>query len=253
MTKAFVGFGLATVISLAAAPVASGADDQLFRERIAPILERRCVHCHGGSTPKGNLSLTTAAGASKGGDGGPAVVPGKPDESLLLEMISGEKPAMPQKEKPLANDEVAAIRNWIETGASWPAGLTLRDRRFDGQSWWAFEPLVAAQAAGDHARSGSERRSTRSSWPSCKSTGYEPSPEADRRTLIRRLSFDLLGLPPAPDEIEQFLSDRSPERVRNPRRSAAGQPSLRRAMGPALARRRPLRRYSRLRQGQAPE
>ena len=209
VTKAFVGFGLATVISLAAAPARSGGDDQLFRERIAPILERRCVHCHGGSTPKGNLSLTTADGASKGGDGGPAIVPGKSDESLLLEMISGEKPAMPQKEKPLANDEVAAIRNWIETGASWPAGLTLRDRRFDGQSWWAFEALVAPRPPA-----------TRSQWAKgpidafilaeLQKHGLQPGPEADRRTLIRRLSFDLVGLPPACDEIEQFLSDRSP-------------------------------------------
>ena len=112
----------------------SAADDQLFRDKVAPVLERRCVHCHGERAPKGNLSLTTSAGALKGGDSGPAVVPGKPDESLLLEMISGDQPAMPQKEKPLSRDEVAAIRRWIETRRSWPAGLTLSDRRFEGQS-----------------------------------------------------------------------------------------------------------------------
>ncbi len=95
MLKAIKILGLA--ISIAAAPSASSADDQYFTQRIAPILERRCVHCHGDSTRKGNLSLATASGAFKGGDSGPAVVPGKPDESLLVEMISGDKPAMPQK------------------------------------------------------------------------------------------------------------------------------------------------------------
>ena len=181
----------------------AAADDQFFRDQVAPILERRCVHCHGGSAPKGNLSLTTAAGASKGGDGGPAVVPGKPDESLLIEMISGDKPAMPQKEKPLSNDETAAIRSWIETGASWPAGLTLSDRRFEGQ------------AGGPSSRSRHpNRRRSASPWvrtpidafilAELQKHGLEPSPEADRRTLIRRLSFDLIGLPPTPEELEHF-------------------------------------------------
>ena len=82
--------------------------------------------------------------------------------------------------------------------------------------------------------------------------GLKPSPEADRRTLIRRLSFDLIGLPPTPEEIEAFVQDPNPERLRSTRRPPARQPPLRRALGPALARRRPLRRHSRLRQGQAP-
>ena len=115
--KAIVGFGLAISIALAIGSRASQADDQFFRDNIAPVLERRCIHCHGEQAPKGNLSLTTASFARKGGDGGPAIVPGKPDESVLLEMISGDKPAMPKKETPLSKDEVARIRHWIETGA----------------------------------------------------------------------------------------------------------------------------------------
>ena len=207
--KAIVGFGLLSAIALSDVPFASGADDDVFRSRIAPILERRCVQCHGDSTQKANLSLASAAGALKGGDGGPAIVPGKPDESLLLEMISGDKPAMPQKSKPLSREEVAGIRNWIEAGATWPAGLKLVDRRLEGQSWWAFEPLETP-----------EPPASRSPWArtpidafilaNLEKHGLKPSPEADRRTLIRRLSFDLIGLPPAPEDVEQFLKDGSP-------------------------------------------
>ena len=131
-------------------------------------------------------------------------MPGKPDESLLVEMISGANPAMPQKGKPLSHDEVASIRKWIETGASWPAGLTLSDRRFDREKWWAFEPLDAAQPP-----------STQSRWvrtpidafilADLRKRGLEPSREADRRTLIRRISLDLTGLPPTPLDLERFL------------------------------------------------
>jgi mono/diheme cytochrome c family protein len=206
--KAVVGVGLAISIAVAVVPSASRADNQFFLERIAPVLERRCVHCHGGRAPKGNLSLTTSAGALKGGDGGPAVVPGKPDESLLVEMISGDKPAMPQKQKPLSKDEVAAIRGWIETGASWPAALTLSDRRSEGQKWWAFEPLEKPKPPA-----------AQSPWvrtpidafilAELRKHGLEPSRLTARRTLIRRLSFDLTGLPPSPEELERFLHDQS--------------------------------------------
>jgi hypothetical protein len=207
LMKVIVGFGFAT--SIAAAPSASGADDQFFRQRIAPILERRCLHCHGDSTRKGNLSLSTASAAFKGGDGGPAIVPGKPGESLLLEMISGEKPAMPQKDKPLSLEDVAVVRDWIESGAAWPAGLTLADRRLEGQRWWAFEPLESPRPP----RPGSPWVRTPIDafiLAELEKHGLKPSREADRRTLIRRLSFDLIGLPPTPEEVEHFLQDESP-------------------------------------------
>ncbi len=182
--KAIVGFGLAISVVLAIGSRASQADDQFFRDNIAPVLERRCIHCHGEQAPKGNLSLTTASLARKGGDGGPAIVPGKPDESVLLEMISGDKPAMPKAEKPLSKDDVARIRHWIETGASWPVGHVLRDRGFGDQKWWAFEPLKPP-----------EPPASRTAWvrtpidafilAELEKHGLKPSGEADRRTLIR--------------------------------------------------------------------
>ncbi len=119
------------------------ADEAFFRDKVAPIFERHCVVCHQGEKPKGGLSLATVGGLQKGGQSGSVVEQGKPDESLLIEVISGDKPAMPQKARPLSNDEVAAIRQWISDGAVWPQNLTLRDRRLAGadDQWWSLQPL----------------------------------------------------------------------------------------------------------------
>ncbi len=210
LMKRIVSLGLAAWLGTMTAGDARAALDQSFRQQVAPILERRCVQCHGSLSPKGNLSLTTAAGVLKGGDGGPAVVPGKPEESLLVDMISGDPPEMPKKSKPLSKQEVAIIRTWIEEGASWPEGLVLKDRRLEGQKWWSLEPLKQpAVPAAQH-----------SAWvktpvdafvlDKLQQQGLRPSPEADRPTLIRRLCFDLLGLPPYPAEIDRFVADQSP-------------------------------------------
>ena len=196
-----------------AGPLAAHAaePDRLFREQVAPILEMRCVHCHGVELPKGGLSLTTRAGLLKGGENGPAVVPGKPEESPLLEMISGDAPAMPQKDKPLSREQVDGLRRWVEQGARWPEGLALRDRRFEGQGWWAFRPLTRPPlpATRERARTGTPIDAFILSRLEAERLRF--SPEADRRTLIRRLTFDLHGLPPTPEEIDGFLRDHGPD------------------------------------------
>ena len=115
--------------------------DDLFRTVIAPLLERRCVHCHGDDTLKGNLSITSLGALVRGGKSGPAVEPGEPDESLLIEKISGDKPEMPQKGQPLEKEQVAALRQWVKEGARWPDGVVLRDRRIEDEKWWAIQPL----------------------------------------------------------------------------------------------------------------
>ena len=122
--------------------IAHADDDLLFREQIAPILEKRCVSCHSAKVAKGGLSLDSRAALFKGGDGGPPVEPGRPDESLLIEKIQGTKPEMPKSGDPLVKPEVDVLRRWITEGARWPEGLTLVDRKFDGETWWAFRPLT---------------------------------------------------------------------------------------------------------------
>jgi mono/diheme cytochrome c family protein len=209
-SKKAVGLNSVLCLALFAARIATAADDSLFRDKVAPVFEARCVHCHGDDSPKGKFSLAKASGLLKGGDSGPAVVPGKPDESILLDMISGAKPEMPQKDKPLSKQEVEIIRSWIEQGANWPGNLTLKDGRFEGRKWWAFEPLKRPDVPSFQGSTWVRTPIDALVLASLEKHKLKPSPEADRGTLIRRLSFDLLGLPPTPEEVEAFVHDPRP-------------------------------------------
>ena len=191
------------------------ADDAYFRDKVAPIFERHCVACHQGEKPKGELSLATAGGLAKGGEHGAVVEPGKPDESLLIEAISGDRPAMPKKARPLSKTDVAVIRKWIADGAAWPPDFTLRDKRLAGadDGWWSLQalqrpavPVVKSSPAGS-----TWVRTPIDAFIAAKLTekNLAPSIEADRRSLIRRLTFDLHGLPPTPAEVAAFLADQS--------------------------------------------
>ncbi len=205
-----IAVGLGILLALSARTFAA-EPDRVFREQVAPIFEKRCVHCHGAELPKGGLSLTTGAGLNRGGKNGPAVVAGKPEESPLLDMVSGDEPVMPQKGKPLSKEEVESLRRWIDQGAHWPGGLALRDRRFDGQGWWAFQPLKRPAPPAVRERAWVRTPIDAFVLGRLEAERLHHSPEADRRTLIRRLTFDLHGLPPTPEEIARFLNDEDPD------------------------------------------
>jgi cytochrome c553 len=205
-----IAVGLGTVLVLSTGTGAA-EPDRLFHEQVAPIFETRCIHCHGAELPKGGLSLSTRAGLVRGSKNGPAVVPGKPEESPLLEMVSGDAPTMPQKDKPLSKEQVEGLRRWIEQGARWPEGLALRDRRFDGQGWWAFQPLNRPASPAVRERAWVRTPIDAFILGRLEAERLHYSPEADRRTLIRRLTFDLHGLPPTPEEVDRFLDDRAPD------------------------------------------
>lgn len=189
------------------APAGLWADEAFFRDRVAPVFEAHCVGCHSGSKPKGGLSLETHSKLAKGGDSGAAVVPSKPDAGTLLEYISGEQPEMPKDAKPLSPDDVAAIRSWIETGAAWPAELELSDKKQNDTDWWSLKPL-SRPAVPDEQSSWIRTPVDAFIVARLKQNGLNPSPDADRRTLIRRLYFDLIGLPPSTAEVESFGADR---------------------------------------------
>ncbi|MBL8850946.1 MAG: DUF1549 domain-containing protein, partial [Planctomycetaceae bacterium] len=195
----------ATCLVLAAA-VFARADDE-FRTHVAPVLERRCVRCHSGAKPKGDVDLSSAVGAAKS-DG--LIVPGRPDDSLLIEVIAGDKPQMPESGDPLSPDQIAALRNWIAAGANWPADVTLHD---DPSDWWSLRPLESPELPdlGDRDREWARTPIDLFIAATLREQGLSPSPEADRRTLIRRVTFDLTGLPPTPEEVEQFVSNANPQ------------------------------------------
>ena len=185
----------------------STEDLAFFRERVAPILEKRCVSCHGVAGPKGGLVLSSREDLQKGGSLGPGLVVGNAEESLIVDKVSGGSPEMPKKATPLSAAQVADLRTWIDRGAAWPAGLTLRDRHLEGLAWWAFAPLVRP-AVPEVKTTGWARTSIDAFiLDQLEKSGLKPSPEADRRVLIRRLTFDLHGLPPTPAEIDAFLND----------------------------------------------
>ena len=188
-------------------PTAAGR----FDAEIAPLLAAHCLECHNASDKKGGLDLTQQATTLVGGDSGPALVAGNADESLLWQRIRDDE--MPPK-KPLAAAEKALLREWIAGGAVW--GTTPIDRlRYTtstraGYDWWSLQPV--------RRREPPVVRDT--AWPrtpidhfviaKLEEAGLAPTPPADRRTLIRRLSFDLTGLPPTPDEVAAFVADADP-------------------------------------------
>jgi cytochrome c553 len=173
---------------------------QFFEEKIRPLLAARCWGCHGDAKVSG-LRLDSLPGMLAGGRLGPALKPGDARASLLIEAVRREHPRLKMPPDGRLDDaEIAALEQWIQSGAPWPettASLNVRgDRRItpNDRNWWAFRPLQKPPGNIDslvHARH--------------RELGLSPAPPADRRTLIRRLSIDLTGLPPSPELVDEFL------------------------------------------------
>jgi hypothetical protein len=180
-----------------------------FARDLAPILEQHCIRCHQPSNKKGGLSLATFADLKSNG----YVVAADPDASYLAEVVAtpaGEKPLMPKEGAPLSAQEVSTIRSWIREGAHWPDGVVVKDRAKADQDWWSLRPLAAAEPA--LAGIPAEWRSNpidRFIYARVAAAGLKPNPPADRRTLVRRVSYDLTGLPPTLEETAAFVSDDS--------------------------------------------
>ncbi|MFN0018239.1 MAG: DUF1553 domain-containing protein [Pirellulaceae bacterium] len=188
------------------------AADPDFDRSIAPILASRCLDCHNSAEKKGGLDLSQVKTAEAGGDSGKVLVAGKLNESLLWERI--EKSEMPPK-KPLPENERAAIKDWIAAGAKWgtspidPYKYTTAARA--GYDWWSLQPLVRPEPPQIKSTPWSKNAVDAFVLAKLQARGLAPSSQADRRTLIRRLYFDLIGLPPSPEDVEAFAKDDSPD------------------------------------------
>jgi len=189
-----------------------------FERDIRPLLHARCIECHGLEKQKGGLRLDNKTAAMKGGASGPAIVPGKSAESELIRRVSSADATerMPSKGDPLTAREIALLRAWIDVGAEWPETEKLATgeaKRAEKATWWSLQPVARVEPPAlkgipaDWASSPIDRFI----FAKLTERGLKPNPPADRRSLIRRLTYDLTGLPPSPEEVETFIKDTDPK------------------------------------------
>ena len=176
-----------------------------------PLLKARCLKCHGPIKPKGKLNLSSPRSLARGGSSGPVVVPGNLDESTLWDLVSSDE-MPPKPEEPLSADEKGLLRRWIEQGAK-----NLPSAAEVSADCAGHRPLgVRAAGSAAAARVRDDRRRVRTPvdrfiQKALEDRGLTLGPDADRATLIRRVSFDLTGLPPRPEEIAAFVGDPDPD------------------------------------------
>lgn len=181
--------------------------DEFFNSKIEPLLKQRCYECHSHEKKmKGGLTLDSKSGWEQGGDSGPTLVAGKPEQSLLIKMVrwSDDEHQMPPKEK-LPSAEIALLEEWVRRGA--PDPRVMVKKRPTESDWWSLKPLVMPKVPEVAGVQHPVDRFIRARLAERK---IVPSPEADRRTLIRRVMFDLHGLPPSQAEVEAFVKDADP-------------------------------------------
>jgi len=191
---------------------------QFFENRIRPVLVNNCYKCHSQQAEKvrGGLVLDTREGLLKGGDTGPSISPGDPERSLLIKAIryTDADLQMPPKGNKLPDSAIADLEAWVKTGAPDPRVATASQKAWTDSNkahWWAWQPLTKPPVP----------EVKDSAWPKTpidnfvlaklEEKGLKPNPPSDKRTLIRRATFDLTGLPPTPKEVEDFVNDDSPD------------------------------------------
>jgi hypothetical protein len=194
------------------------ADVAFFEAKVRPLLVERCHACHSTKAKKqrGGLLLDNRPAILAGGDSGPALVPGHPESSLLVKAVhyTGPDLQMPPTGR-LPAHEVAVLEAWIKRGAPFPgpavaAGTQKTVNIAAGRTFWSFQPLRESAPGETKQKGWAQRRIDNFLLAAMEKRGLAPSPAASRETLIRRVAFDLVGLPPTPEEVEAFVKDTSP-------------------------------------------
>ena len=183
-----------------------------FETEVRPLLVERCQECHGSQMQSNGLRLDSQAALLRGGENGPAIVPGQPQQSLLIKAVRHEEGwDMPPK-SPLSADQIATLEQWVAQGGYWPQDDVppVAEAAQAAAQHWAFQPIQSPVPPAVNNRA----------WPltpvdqfvlaRLEQAGLTPAPEADRRTLLRRLSYSLRGLPPRDEDVASFVRDSSP-------------------------------------------
>jgi len=207
-----LAIGAAALFAPAVARAQSSAEVEDFETHVRPVLVERCQSCHGPDKQKGGLRIDSRKMLLEGGDSGPAIEPGKPDDSLLVRAIrrSGDL-KMPPKEA-LPKEQAAVLERWVAGGAPWPEAKapTAATRKEVWARHWAFQPVADPKPP---AVDSAWVRNPVDAFIKARldAEGLAPSPEADRFTLIRRVTYDLTGLPPTAEEVSAFVADPDPD------------------------------------------
>ncbi len=192
----------------------------LYRDHIQPIFEKHCIECHGGGKIRSGLDLTQRQNLISGGDTSPAIVPGDAKASLLYQMVAHQtEPYMPYKEERLSEEDISRIGEWIDLGAPYPEEsaavanaepLELQVTEAD-RDFWSFRPLSNPTPPETVGSGWAKTPIDRFILSRLEEKGIGPTPVAPEQKLIRRLYFDLIGLPPSPEEVQAFVEDESPD------------------------------------------
>ncbi len=193
---------------------ADESGDALFENHIRPVLLEKCFGCHGGNKVSGGLRIDSRESLMTGGDSGTAIIPGDPDGSLLIKAISRHEDVSampPEKKDALRPEQIAAFKHWIRQGARWPA----TSEKFEAIKHWAFQPIQEFAPPQVSDVEWSKNSIDAFIYARQEHAGVKPAPLADKKTLIRRATFDLTGLPPTPEEVAAFEQNDSPEAYAN--------------------------------------
>jgi hypothetical protein len=190
-----------------------------FEAKVRPVLAEQCFKCHGPDKQKGHLRLDSRAAVLTGGDSGPAVLPGHPEKSLLVKAINhaSDELKMPPTKK-LTRERIADLTRWVRMGAPWPVGeaATAASRKGELQvtdkdrAFWAFQKVKRPPLPAVKDPTWGINPIDRFILAGLEAKGLRPNPPAGKRELIRRLTYNLIGLPPTPEEVEAFVNDPSP-------------------------------------------
>jgi cytochrome c553 len=210
------------LMALLASPAwANPADEEFFEKEVRPILVARCYECHSAkkAEPAGGLRVDSLEALLQGGDTGAAIKPGSAKESLLIDAVNyGDVYQMPPKTR-MPAAEIAVLVKWVDLGAPWPKdpsapGPAGSVKKFDlaqrKADWWCWQPIQAFSPPPVKDAAWPKQALDRFILARLETAGLPPAPQADKRTLIRRATFTLIGLPPTPAEVEAFVADNSP-------------------------------------------
>jgi mono/diheme cytochrome c family protein len=203
------------VATLTAAQAKGSPGDEFFENKVRPIFATQCGTCHQDRSA-GGLQITSQESLLKGGASGPAIVPRDPEKSLLIQAVHQAGALKMPKGGKLSPEEVATLTEWVKMGAPWPkstAPVRIQGKQITAEmrKFWSFQPLTMPAIPQTKDTTWARTDIDRLVLAKLEEKALKPSPQADRRTLIRRATLDLIGLPPTPEEIEAFEQDKSPD------------------------------------------